>query len=105
MLARSNNYRFLHMEFAASDTYYMLPQNIVDAIVQFQPNIVERRETIRASDSMLTIILEKRFDIPYVAPLDVATGTRTHLAALAERYWTVFKPEMWEEIRDRILKS
>jgi len=39
------------------------------------------------------VVMQKEFDMAYVAPLDVNTGTRTDNKMLQERYWTVFKPD------------
>src|SRR5579864_6274463 len=42
--------------------------------------------------------MQKVFKIPFVAPLDVMTGTRTTNEALAARYWTVFTPDPFSHI-------
>jgi hypothetical protein len=73
MLARSNAYETLHLDFLGDDAYYNLPQNIVDKIVPHQPSIEQRRANYRAMDSKLVVVLQKAIDVPYVPPLDLAS--------------------------------
>ena len=42
--------------------------------------------------------MQKRYDIPFVPPIDVATGTETSNLALKQRYWTVFEPGVFERL-------
>jgi hypothetical protein len=98
MLARSNGYRFIYTNVVADKTSYTLPQNIVDVILPFEPDISIRREDYRASDTFAVIVLQKVFDTPYVAPIDVPTGTRTDIKSLEERYWSVFKPDAFRDL-------
>jgi len=93
MLARSNGYELLHMNFSDGQTYYPLPQNIMDCISTFDPTAVSRLKSYQATDNGLFVCLKKKFDIPFVAPLDVPTGCESVNKALEERYWTVFKPD------------
>jgi hypothetical protein len=92
MLARSNGYRVVYTNVVADKTYYELPQNIVDAVAPFEPDIGVRRDGYRATDTLAVLVLQKVFDTPYVAPIDVPTGARTDHKALEDRYWSVFKP-------------
>jgi len=98
MLARSNGYKFVYMDFWGSDEYYTLPQDVVDIVAEFQPDIVQRRDRYRAADSRVTVVMQKTFDIAYVAPIDVPTGTRTNLSWLERRYWTVLRPNAFEHL-------
>ncbi len=91
MLARSNGYRMVHANMVADATCYRLPLNIADEMRPFACDIDARLDGYRATDVHLVVVLQKVFDTPYVAPLDVPTGTRPS-KALAERYWSVFKP-------------
>jgi hypothetical protein len=43
--------------------------------------------------------MQKVFDIPFVPPLDVATGTQTSFDALRQRYWTVFDPDAFTRLQ------
>jgi len=47
---------------------------------------------------MLVVILQKVFDIAYVPPIDVPTGTRTENSKMKRRYWTVFTPNAFSEV-------
>jgi hypothetical protein len=49
----------------------------------------------------LVAVLQKVFDIPYVAPIDVETGTRTNNKVLEQRYWSVFKPNAFDALASR----
>jgi len=100
MLARSNGYKFVYMDFWGSDEYYTLPQDVVDIVAEFQPDIVQRRDRYRAADSRVTVVMQKTFDIAYVAPIDVPTGTRTNLSWLERRYWTVLRPNVFEHLEE-----
>jgi hypothetical protein len=92
MLGRSNGYKLVDADVSFADSDYELPQNIVDLLSTFRPDIRTRRQRYRVADSMVLTIFQKVFDSPYVAPLDVPTGTKTDNRALQERYWSVFKP-------------
>jgi hypothetical protein len=43
----------------------------------------------------IVLVLQNVFDMPFVAPLDVPTGTRAAYKALEARYWTVFKTDVF----------
>jgi hypothetical protein len=98
MLARSNGYRVVYMNVNAATSYYALPENIVDSVLPFEPDIEIRRHAYRVADMGLVAVLQKVFDIPYVAPIDVQTGTRTDNKVLEERYWSVFKPNAFDDL-------
>jgi hypothetical protein len=102
MLARSNGYKLIDMDVFGPTTYYELPQNIVDAISPFRPDISERYGSYRASDTMLLAVLRKVYDTPYVAPIDIETGSRTNNKALEERYWSVFKPNAFDDLEHSV---
>src|ERR1700731_4556947 len=51
----------------------------------------------------IVVALQKVFDAPFVAPLDVPTGTTTEHATLRERYWSVLKPDLSFQARERDL--
>jgi hypothetical protein len=102
MLARSNGYKFLDIDIFGSTSYYELPQNIVEAISPFRPDIGGRSSAYRAADTMLLIVMQKVFDTPYVAPIDVNTGTRTDNKVLEERYWSVFRPNAFEDLEHSV---
>lgn len=98
MLARSNGYRWLHENYlgTGADRSYGLPQNIVDRMALFSPKGETRGKAMAVLDAGLMVVLQKQFELPFVAPLDVQTGATTDNAALAQRYWTVFTPNAFE---------
>lgn len=98
MLARSNGYQLVHLDFASDAAAYALPRNIIDNIVPGPGEAARRLWDYRATDCLLVVVLKKTFDMPYVAPLDVPTGTRTANKALEDRYWTVFKPDAFKDL-------
>jgi len=101
MLARSNGYRLVYMNVTAGTSYYPLPENITASVSPFEPDIDVRRHAYRAADMGLVTVLQKVFDTPYVAPIDVQTGTRTDNKVLEERYWSVFKPDAFDALPSR----
>jgi hypothetical protein len=101
MLARSNGYKVLNENMSLSLTQYGLPQNIIDSATPFNPDIGLRARDYKASDCGVLFILQKQFDIPYVAPLDVQTGSNTDIPALKKRYWTVFEPDAFSRLGGR----
>jgi hypothetical protein len=98
MLARSNGYRIIYTNVNAATSYYPLPENIVGTVSPFEPDIEMRRHAYRVADMGIVAVLQKVFDIPFVAPIDVNTGTRTDNKVLEERYWSVFKPNAFEDL-------
>jgi hypothetical protein len=90
MLARSNGYDVIKLSFMIEPLEYSLPENIRDTTVVAHGK--KHAENHQETDCGLVVILRKIFDIPFVAPIDVNTGTRTDNEVLKERYWTVFQP-------------
>lgn len=91
MLARSNGYRVVSADYSAADQYYELPQNVTDHVAAFDKSIIVRAKNYKMADSMIMYVMQKVYDIPFVPPIDVPTGTKTAHVALQERYWTIFK--------------
>jgi hypothetical protein len=100
MLARSNGYEWLHINYAGYKSH-PIPPNVIDHVSQFVPNAAAREQDTRITDASLVVILKKQFDIPFVPPLDVDTGTRTNDPVLAKRYWTVFEPDAFGRLTRR----
>ncbi len=96
MLARSNGYKWLYIDFTSATSYYELPQNIVDHVAQYNSNIVDQSKNYQTADAGLIVVLQKVFDTPYVSPLDVPTGTEINNKVLEERYWSIFKKDPFE---------
>lgn len=114
MLARSNGYRVVYMNvisaqrirwwwpFVLHQVRYGFPDNIAAAISPFEPDIDDRRAGFRVADMNLIAVLQKVFDTPYVAPIDVPTGARVDDSRLKERYWSVFKPNAFENLAESV---
>jgi hypothetical protein len=98
MLARSNGYKWHHMELGCSGPTDGLPLNIINMISEFVPDFAERARDYGAVDCGIGVVMQKLFDIAFVPPLDVLTGTQTENAALKKRYWTVFRPGAFDEL-------
>jgi hypothetical protein len=96
MLARGNGYRFLQMEFGQSPETYAFPSNIVEFLRSLDPKAADRVCDYKVVDAGMWVVMQKTFDIPYVAPIDVGTGTTTDIEPLRKRYWTVFQPNAFE---------
>lgn len=98
-LARSNEYRWLYMSFYGSDHRYTTPANLVDFTRSYDPVSSETMSRREISDYAIMVAFQKTLDIPFVAPLDVNTGTKTKNDILNRRYWTVFQPSILESVR------
>jgi hypothetical protein len=94
MLARSNGYDWIEMDYDQDDAPYELPANIMGLIREPSSRIRE----YRASDADMHVVVRKVFDVPFVPPIDVQTGATTSNKALAERYWSVFEPGAFDRL-------
>lgn len=92
MLSRSNDYQWLHFDYATSGNSYPVPTNLIEAVVPFAPDIIERMRNTTVMNAGLLVALKKRDNRPYVPPIDVPMGVRTSDRKLLERYPTVFSP-------------
>jgi len=101
MLARSNGYKWLYSNYLNASMDYSLPENILANIAESEPEARVRLKDIRIRDSGYIVVLQKVFDLPFVGPLDVNTGMATSNKKLARRYWTVFRPDAFQNILDR----
>jgi len=104
MLARSNGYRWIYMSLGSGEVPYDFPDNVADAIRPFDHTIETRRGGIGQLDVVLVVILQKVFDIAFVPPIDVPTGSRTENSAMKQRYWTVFKPDAFPRLPQPLSK-
>jgi hypothetical protein len=100
MLARSNDYRFIYANYTQGAPYD-LPTNIADFVVSLNSAVCREDLRYAAADGGLTVVMRKTLDIPFVSPLDVATGTQTDIAFLKQRYWTVFDTDALERLRKK----
>jgi hypothetical protein len=91
MLARSNDYGWLYFDHVNSEISYPLPENVIESVRPYRTDIDERMAQYRVSNTSLVVALQKRWDRPFVPPIDVPNGTITSDQNLLERYPTVFK--------------
>ena len=74
MLARSNHYACLCMNFPDVSEAYGLPENIISRIREFDAQKAERAKAFRFCDAGLIVALKKEEDMDFVPPLDVPNG-------------------------------
>jgi hypothetical protein len=89
MLARSNGYDWIEMDYDQGGVPYGLPENIMNGIRSPSARI----KSYQVTDAGMQIVLRKVYDVPFVPPIDVQTGTKTNIKVLEARYWTVFDPQ------------
>jgi hypothetical protein len=92
MLARSNGYKWIYNDFTLSHGKYGLPENIRDSVRAFEENIDQRTQGYDVLDCGIVVAMQKVFDIEFVPPIDIPTGTVVTDKNLKRRYWTVFNP-------------
>jgi SAM-dependent methyltransferase len=90
MLARSNSYEWLYVDYIGDGPPHDLPQDVIDWVTPYRPEFAERAMTLQVTDAGIIVALRKARDIAFVPPLDVDTGTKPPNRTFAERYWTVF---------------
>jgi hypothetical protein len=92
MLSRGNLYRTLHISVSVDTDYYELPQNIVDAVVAFDPGFCARSPGYHLADAGLIVVMQKTTDAPYVAPIDLPDLPRADDGAVGRHYAPGFEP-------------
>jgi hypothetical protein len=92
MLGRSNGYKIVLMTMSRSDIEGGMPRNVLDYLSAYDLEVEARFADYRTPETALLVAFQKVYDTPFVAPIDVDTGTTTEHATLRERYWTVFTP-------------
>ena len=90
MLARSNQYEWLFIDYSWSNVYQELHKDVADCLAQYVPDIRERGKDYKMTDGAIMVALKKVLNSSYVAPLDVQTGTKVKNRLLKKRYWSVF---------------
>jgi hypothetical protein len=103
MLGRSNGYKIAFMTMGQSGRDTGLPDDLVEFLALYEPQAKSEFAAYTMPATSLVVALQKVFDTPFVAPLDVPTGTTTEHSGLRERYWSVFKPEVSFQARERDL--
>jgi hypothetical protein len=103
MLGRSNGYKIAFMSMGWSARDPGLPKDLQDFLALYDRDAASQFADFRMPESSLVVALQKVFDTPFVAPLDVPTGTTTEHASLRERYWSVLKADVSFAARERDL--
>ena len=103
MLGRSNGYKIAFMTMGQSDRGAGLPNDLVEFLALYEPQAKSEFAAYTMPVTSVVVALQKVFDTPFVAPLDVPTGTTTEHASLRERYWSVLKPQLSFQARERDL--
>src|SRR5580658_9378358 len=103
MLGRSNGYKIAFMTMGQSERNSGLPQNLLEFLALYEPKAKSQFAAYTMPVTSIVVALQKVFDAPFVAPLDVPTGTTTEHASLRERYWSVLKPDLSFQARERDL--
>jgi hypothetical protein len=105
MLGRSNGYKIAFMTMGQSERDSGLPQNLLDFLTLYEPKAADDFAAFRMPATSIVVALQKIFDTPFVAPLDVPTEATTEHASLRDRYWSVFKPDISFQARERDLHA
>jgi hypothetical protein len=103
MLGRSNGYKIAFMTMGQSERDAALPDDLVEFLALYEPQAKSEFAAYTMPVTSVVVALQKVFDTPFVAPLDVPTGTTTEHASLRERYWSVLKPDLSFQARERDL--
>jgi len=70
-LARANDYRWLYFDFMSDAVAHPMPDNLVEAVKPFRPEVVETAATYRVAEGALLVALQKRGSAKYATPMDV----------------------------------
>ena len=73
-LARANEYRWLYFDLALDTHPHPLPDNLVDAIKPFRPEIVELAATYRVAECSFWVALQKKGNRAFEPPSDAPLG-------------------------------
>ena len=89
-LSAANGYKWIFADFVQSPVSHSLSPDIIGELARFDTGAAERARNYRFADCGLVAVLQKLYDIPFVPPIDVATGTKTAIEELKQPYWTIF---------------
>jgi hypothetical protein len=103
MLGRSNGYKIAFMTMGQSERNSGLPQNLLEFLALYEPRAANDFNAFRMPVTSIVVALQKVFDTPFVAPLDVPTDATTDHTSLRDRYWSVFQADISFQARERDL--
>jgi hypothetical protein len=89
-LARSNDYRCVSIELITDGRGYPIEEAIAAELRLAMAPLI--------CDASLLVALQKRFDTPFVLPLDVDNGVPPPTEALRQKYWSVFESGAWDRV-------
>ena len=82
-----------------------MPQNLLEFLALYEPKAADDFAAFRMPVTSIVVALQKVFDTPFVAPLDVPSDATTEHSSLRERYWSVLKPDLSFQARERDLPA
>jgi hypothetical protein len=100
MLCRSNGYKIAYMTMGQAKTEMAFPSNILELLTSYEPEAKNKFNALRTRMTYMVAALQKVFDTPFVAPIDVPSHVTSDNATLRDRYWSVLKPEISFEARE-----
>lgn len=98
-VARSNDYGWLYGDFYGGSSCNEIPRDIRDFVNEYEPESSGHLTGRKIGNYGIQIAFRKTFDIPFVPPIDVPTGTKVSDPHLKRRYWTVFQPNLLEAMK------
>jgi hypothetical protein len=75
-----------------------MSSDIVGELAMFDKAAAERVKNYRFADCGLVAVMQKLYDIPFVPPIDVPTGSKTDIEELKQRYWTIFDRDRFHSL-------
>lgn len=90
MLSRSNFYQWLFMDYMSDNLYEELHPDIAAEVSKYKEDIFTRSKDYKTADSSIYVVLKKNSNLPFVAPVDINTGTKSKNGILKQRYWSIF---------------
>lgn len=103
-MSRINGYKVVYASFSKGRNI-PYPEGTIELMARFDPSIAKRHDGYAPMNSGLTVCMQKQYDTAFVPPLDVRPGSETDNPVLAERYWSVFKPDPFAELRAERAKA
>jgi len=95
-LCKSNGYHVVAAGYKAGKKDLPIPPNLLEHFAPYQPNIHAQLADYRGTEYGVNYVLQKMYDIPFVPPIDIPTGTKTDNEVLKKRYWSVFNDDAFD---------
>lgn len=101
MLARSNGYKWLYWDFRGTTETTRLHDDALGELKKFHADDFQRFESYSISNGSLIVVMQKSYDLDFVAPLDTPNGLLPD-PTMSDRYWTVFQPARFQALIEKI---